>query len=148
MNWGVMSHGQDKYFLLFFKMNSKLKHRFTLQHLLHIKIAVLFSNSVQILYAECCHQAIIHHSNSESLQSMKYSEKWSENGKQKSLTRRIQEICWDNFILEKITLRLILEHLLMPQLKGLILKPIVMPLTFWLQQDKPKSNGNKIKTNT
>ena len=50
--------------------------------------------------------------------SVKYSEKWNENGKQKSLTTGIQEMHQDNFILEQITSKFLLEHLLTPTLNG------------------------------
>lgn len=86
-------------------MNCKSKHRFTLQHLLRIKIVVFLSNNLRIWYAECCHQPILDPSDSECLRrkSVKYLEKWNESGKEKSLTTGIQEMRQDDFILEKIT---------------------------------------------
>lgn len=38
---------------MFVKLSCKLKHRFTLQHLIHIKIVVFLNINLRIWYAEC-----------------------------------------------------------------------------------------------
>lgn len=50
------------------------------------------------------------------METMKHSEKWNEDGEVKSLTTRIQEMCQDDFSLEKTASKFSLEHLLTPKL--------------------------------
>lgn len=96
---------------MFFKLSCKLKHRFILQHLIHIKIVVFLNINLRIWYAECWHQHIFDPSDSKC----HWREKWNENGK-KSLNLGIQGMHQNSFILKKMFSTFSLEYLLTPKL--------------------------------